>query len=393
MSDVILTLNAGSSSLKFSAFPVDRPDDPPRFQGKVDGIGAGPKLLFLGETDERSLPPDADHEQALAAALEGCQRRLAGQRVVAVGHRVVHGGDQFAASVAIDDAVLEALEKLVPLAPLHQPHHLAAIRAMRTRSAGVPQVACFDTAFHQTQSPIARMFGLPRALTEQGVKRYGFHGLSYEYIASQLPRIDPAAANGRCVVAHLGNGASMCAMRGGKSVATTMGFTPADGLMMGTRSGSLDPGVLIHLSRQGMTADELEHVVNHESGLLGVSGISSDMRTLLEANEPRAREAVELFIDRASRELGSLTAALGGLDAFVFTGGMGENAPAIRERLCEKARWLGVDIDPDANREGQTRISQPASRVAVYVVPTDEERLIAGHTRQVLGLPGNNRPG
>lgn len=370
MSDAVLVLNAGSSSLKFSAFAVD--GGARLAHGKVESLGA-----------------DGDsHERALASVLEQCRAQLGGHRLVAVGHRVVHGGVKFAAPVRIDDGVLADLETLVPLAPLHQPHNLAAVRAVRRQAPHLPQVACFDTAFHRMQPEVAQRFGLPRRFTDEGVRRYGFHGLSYEYIASVLPGIDPQAAAGRTVVAHLGNGASMCAMLGGRSVATTMSFTPADGLVMGTRCGSLDPGVLLYLmSRHGLNAAQLEHLIYHESGLLGVSGASSDMRELLAGTDPHAAEAIDLFVYRIGRELGSLAAALGGLDALVFTGGIGENAATIRARVCLDAVWLDAHLDEPANEAGGPRISL-AGGVGVWVIPTNEELMIANHTRRVLGLTG-----
>jgi acetate kinase len=395
VADAILILNAGSSSLKFSAFRVERGDGGLLARGQVEGIGTAPRFTLRGAggemieeqtLDGRSSP---DHEKALGVVVERCAARLGGNRLVAVGHRVVHGGVEFAAPVRIDDAVLAALERLVPLAPLHQPHNLAAVRAVSRRAPQLPQVACFDTAFHRTQPEVAQRFALPRRFTDEGVRRYGFHGLSYEYIASVLPRHDPKAASGRTVVAHLGNGASLCALRGGRSVATTMSFTPADGLVMGTRVGSLDPGVLLYLmTRHTMDAAALENLIYHESGLLGVSGISSDMRTLLTSDDPRAAEAIELFVYQIVRELGSLVAALGGLDALVFTGGIGENATAIRSRVCRGVAWLGVDLDDGANESRGPRISRPGSGVAVWVLPTNEELMIAEHTRQVLGLDG-----
>jgi acetate kinase len=395
MRDTILVLNAGSSSLKFSAFRPTLGDEELLARGQVEGLGAAPRFVFRGPAgevvEEQSLAdrPSFNHEQALALIIERGQARLGGGRVVAVGHRVVHGGLEYAAPVRIDDAVLAALERLVPLAPLHQPHNLAVIRAVSRRAPQVPQVACFDTAFHRAQPELAQRFALPRRFTDEGVRRYGFHGLSYEYIARALHRHDSAAASGRAVVAHLGNGASLCAMRGGRSVATTMGFTPADGLMMGTRAGSLDPGVLLYLMREhSLGAAELERLIYHESGLLGVSGVSSDMRALLASNDSRAAEAVDLFVYRVVRELGSMAAALGGIDALVFTGGIGENAAAIRARVCQGAAWLEVHLDELANDAGRPRICRPESRVRVYVLPTNEELMIAEHTRQVLGLNG-----
>jgi acetate kinase len=293
---------------------------------------------------------------------------------------------KFARPVRIDAEVLGELESLVPLAPLHQPHNLAAIRAVAQHVPQLPQVACFDTSFHRTQPVVAQAFALPRRCAEQGIRRYGFHGLSYEYIASVLPDVDARAAAGRAVVAHLGNGASLCALKAGRSVATTMGFTAVDGLVMGTRCGALDPGVLLFLMDQhGMDARALEELLYQQSGLLGVSGISSDMRTLLASTDPRAAEAVELFVYRIGRELGSLAAALGGLDALVFTGGIGENAVSIRARVCRDAAWLGLELDEEANERGGPRLSRPNSRVAAWVIPTNEELMIAQHTRRLLG--------
>jgi acetate kinase len=374
MPDAILVLNAGSSSLKFSAFAAGG-ESSLLARGQVEGIGTAPRFTLRGArgevVEEQTLEAGAslDHEHVLGAVLERCAARFGGNRLVAVGHRVVHGGVKFASPVRIDDAVLAELDALVPLAPLHQPHNLAAVRAVGRRAPQLPQVACFDTAFHRTQPEVAQRFALPRRFTDEGVRRYGFHGLSYEYIASVLPRHDPAAAAGRTVVAHLGNGASLCAMLAGKSVATTMSFTPADGLVMGTRCGSLDPGVLLYLmTRHGMNAAALENLIYHESGLLGVSGVSSDMRALLGSSDPHAAEAIDLFVYRIGRELGSLAAALGGLDALVFTGGIGENAAPIRDRVCRAAAWLGP--------------------IRVHVIPTNEELMIANHTRQVLGLNG-----
>jgi acetate kinase len=305
-----------------------------------------------------------------------------GQRTLAaVGHRVVHGGEEFDAPVRIDTEVLARLERLIPLAPLHQPHNLAPMRVVAERAPALPQVACFDTSFHRTQEPVAREFGLPPEVTERGVRRYGFHGLSYEYIADVFPRFDPAAARGRVVVAHLGNGASMCAMKAGKSIATTMGFTALDGLMMGTRAGSLDPGVVLYLLDElKMDAREIERLLYHQSGLLGVSGVSSDMRTLLSNDDPRSAFAIALFCYRVRRELGSLAAALGGIDAIVFTGGIGQHAASIRERICQDAQWLGVTLDGQSNAAGGPRISGEGSRVSAWVIPTDEESMIARHT-------------
>jgi acetate kinase len=369
--DAILVLNAGSSSLKFSVFSAYSPSTGAAallVHGQVEGIGTAPRLVLRNERgeiveDNRFAGSDFDHERAFGVAVERCQARFGSNRLVAVGHRVVHGGVAFTTPVRIDAAVLAALERLVPLAPLHQPHNLAAVRAVTRRAPNLPQVACFDTAFHCTQPEVAQRFALPRRFTDEGVRRYGFHGLSYEYIASVLPGTDARAATGRTVVAHLGNGASLCALLGGRSIATTMSFTPADGLVMGTRVGSLDPGVVLYLaSRHGMDARALEHLIYHESGLLGVSGVSSDMRTLLGSDDPRAAEAIDLFVYRVGRELGSLAAALGGLDALVFTGGIGENSAAIRARICRAAAWLGVESDDRENDAGGRESAAWAAR-------------------------------
>ncbi len=391
MIDSILVLNAGSSSLKFSIFGADRVNGGLLVRGQVEGIGTAPRFVLRSASgeriDEQTLAAGADHEQALGVVVDRTRAHLGNGHLAAVGHRVVHGGMQFADPVQIDEIVLKALERLIPLAPLHQPHNLAAVRAVKRLRPSMPQVACFDTAFHRTQPEVAQKFGLPRRFTDEGVRRYGFHGLSYEFISRALAKCDPKGASGRTVVAHLGNGASLCALLGGRSIATTMSFTPADGLLMGTRAGSLDPGVLLYLMTQhGLSAKDLENLIYHESGLLGVSEISSDMRTLLASNDPRAVEAVDLFIYRIGREIGSLVAALGGIDALVFTGGIGENAATIRARVCRDADWLGVELDESANTGRNMRISSAASKVAVWVLPTDEELMIAEHTRQLLGF-------
>jgi acetate kinase len=391
MADAILVLNAGSSSLKFSVF-LDGEPPQPLVRGQLEGLFTRPRLVARDQAGrpagEQEWP--AGTQLGHAGAIDflfawGRGGALGGHRIVAAGHRVVHGGLKFTRPVRVDPDVLAALEAFVPLAPLHQPHNLAAIRAIVQRAPELPQVACFDTSFHRTQPPVAQTFALPRRYAEEGVLRYGFHGLSYEYVASALPGIDARAAAGRTVVAHLGNGASMCALRGGRSVASTMGFTAVDGLPMGTRCGALDPGVLLYLmDRHGLDARALEKLIYQQSGLLGVSGISSDMRTLLESPDRRAAEAVDLFVYRIGRELGSLAAALGGLDALVFTGGIGENAATVRARVCRDAAWLGVELDAAANDAGGPRISRPGSRVSAWVVPTNEELMIARHTRRLL---------
>jgi acetate kinase len=297
----------------------------------------------------------------------------------------VHGGMEFSEPVKLDAGVVAKLERFVPLAPLHQPHNLAPIRLVAERLPQILQVACFDTAFHRAQPEIAQAFALPASITDRGVRRYGFHGLSYEYIASAFPRLDAAAAAGRVIVAHLGNGASLCAMKAGKSVASTMGFTAVDGLPMGTRCGSIDPGVMLYLLDElKMDARAIEKLIYQQSGLLGVSGVSSDMRSLLESREPRAKLAVDLFVYRIGREIGSLAAALGGLDALVFTAGIGERSAVIRERVCREAAWLGVQLDEAANGKGGPRISPSSSRVSAWVVPTNEELMIARHTQRLI---------
>jgi acetate kinase len=390
MADAILVLNAGSSSLKFSVF-LD--GEPPGLllHGQLEGLFTQPRFLArdgAGEVvGEREWEADTrlGHAGAIEFLFGWGRGALGGHRIGAAGHRVVHGGLKFTRPVRIDPEVLAALEAFVPLAPLHQPHNLAAIKAIAQQAPALPQVACFDTSFHRTQPAVAQAFALPRRYTEEGVRRYGFHGLSYDYIASVLPNIDPRAATGRTVVAHLGNGASMCALRGGQSVAGTMGFTALDGLPMGTRCGALDPGVLLYLMDQhGLDVRALEKLLYQQCGLLGVSGISSDMRTLLASSEPRAAEAIDLFVYRIGRELGSLAAALGGLDALVFTGGIGENAAAIRARVCRDAAWLGLELDESANDARGPRISRPDSRVTAWVIPTNEELMIAQHTRRLL---------
>jgi acetate kinase len=391
MADAILVLNTGSSSLKFSVFLDGEPPEP-LLRGQLEGLFTRPRFVARDQhgraAGEQEWPAGTrlGHDGAIDFLFAwGRGGALGGHRIVAAGHRVVHGGLKFTRPVRIDANVLAALEAFVPLAPLHQPHNLAAIRAIAQRAPELPQVACFDTSFHRTQPAVAHAFALPRRYAEEGVLRYGFHGLSYEYVASVLPGLDARAAAGRTVVAHLGNGASMCALRGGQSVASTMGFTAVDGLPMGTRCGALDPGVLLYLmDHHGMDARALEKLIYQQSGLLGVSGVSSDMRTLLTSPDPRAAEALDLFVYRIGRELGSLAAALGGLDALVFTGGIGENAAVIRARVCRDAAWLGLDLDETANDAGGPRITYPGSRVSAWVIPTNEELMIAQHTRRLL---------
>jgi len=391
MTGAILVLNAGSSSLKFTLYASSAAGPRPLVRGQVEGLTTTPAFVARDAQDRVVQQRDWPDRDALGQAgavtyvLDFVRQQQSQQTLAAVGHRVVHGGEEFDAPVRIDAEVLARLERLVPLAPLHQPHNLAPMRVIAERAPTVPQVACFDTSFHRTQEPVARAFGLPSEITERGVRRYGFHGLSYEYIADVFPRFDPAAARGRVVAAHLGNGASMCAMKAGRSIATTMGFTALDGLMMGTRAGALDPGVVLYLLDElEMDARAIERLLYHQSGLLGVSGVSSDMRTLLSSDDPRAAFAIALFCYRVRRELGSLAAALGGIDAIVFTGGIGEHAAPIRERICLDAQWLGVALDERSNAAGGPRISGEASRVSAWVIPTDEESMIARHTLAAL---------
>ena len=402
MTQALLTLNAGSSSIKFALLPLAASiARRPALSGQIESLGAGNGARMSAVDDagtsliDQPLPGGIDHHQALEFLLRWLSSHSA-LKLAAVGHRVVHGGEHYREPVLLDETNLAELTKLIPLAPLHQPHNLDAIRALNRLEPGLPQVACFDTAFHRSQPELAQLFALPRQLTEQGIRRYGFHGLSYEYIAEVLPEHLGKSADGRVIVLHLGNGASMCAMRERRSIATSMGFTALDGLMMGTRCGNLDPGVLLYLIEQkGMDSHELSRLLYQESGLLGVSGISSDMRELLVSDRPEARQAVDLFCYRIMRELGSLAAALGGVDALVFTGGIGEHAATVRAEVCQAARWLGVELDGAANsvanlaaktvgNAAASRISTAASAVAVLVLPTNEEWMIARHTARLL---------
>ena len=392
MQGPILVVNAGSSSIKFSGYAVQAEQDPvPLLNGQIEGIGTMPHLVAedanCGTVAEKTWPrgDKSDHETLLGYLIDWMRTHLTGEKPLAVGHRVLHGGTAFAGATLVDHAVLDRLQSLCPLAPLHQPHNLAAIRAIAAVAPSLPQVACFDTAFHHGLPAVAQWFALPRELHDAGIRRYGFHGLSYDYIASALRERDPNLASGRVVAAHLGSGASLCAMRDGKSIDTTMGFSALDGLPMGTRCGALDPGVILYLQRErGMNVDGIDKLLYYQSGLLGVSGISNDLRELLTSRDGRAQQAIELFVYRIVRELGALTAALGGLDALVFTAGIGEHAPEIRRRVCEKASWLGLVLDTSANEQGAERISAEASRVSIWRIPTDEERTIARQTIAVL---------
>jgi len=392
VADVYAVLNAGSSSIKFSLFAAAGAGLEAGARGQVEGIYGAPRFVSKDPAGrvlaERSWGDGAalGHEGALAHIMSHLGEQLAGDRLAGVGHRVVHGGLDYTRPVRLDAAVVARLAAFVPLAPLHQPHNLTPIRVLLERLPGVAQVACFDTAFHRGAPPVSQRFAIPAALHEAGVQRYGFHGLSYEYIASVLGSYDAQAATGRTVVLHLGNGASMCALEAGRSIASTMGFTAVDGLPMGTRCGAIDPGVILYLLQQrGMDAKAVEALIYQQSGLLGVSGISNDMRVLLASEDPRAKLAIELYQYRIRRELGSLAAALGGLDAVVFTAGIGEHAAAVRAAVCRDAAWLGLELDAAANAKGGPRISTAASRVSAWVVPTNEELMIAQHTRRLVG--------
>ncbi len=391
MTDVILVINAGSSSIKFSVFALRDERLREGYNGQVSGIGTAPRFVARDAVGwtladvKLPMPEFESHAACLKRIGDWLREHADGLDLVGIGHRVVHGGVDYAAPVRIDAEVIARLEKLVPLAPLHQPHNLAAIRAVAEAMPEMPQVACFDTAFHRSQTKLAQAYGLPAEFYDKGVRRYGFHGLSYEYIARRLPDVAPEIAPGRVITAHLGNGASMCAMKNGRSVASTMGFTAVEGLPMGTRTGSLDPGVVLFLMEQGRTAADIEELLYERSGLLGLSGISNDMRKLLASDAEPAKFAVDYFIYRIGREAGSLAAALGGLDALVFTAGIGENSAEIRARACAACAWLGVELDEKANSAGGPRISAPGSRVSAWVIPTDEELMIARHTLDLLG--------
>jgi len=389
----ILTINAGSSSIKFALFELNGGlRQKPTVSGQIDGIGASAKLIAKDPGGKHEVALDlvggqeTQHQASLNFLLKWLRETQKGWNLAAVGHRVVHGGELFSAPTAVDRNIVEKLEQFNALAPLHQPHNLNGIRAIANILPDVPQVACFDTAFHRTNPPVAQAFAIPRALSAEGIKRYGFHGLSYEFIARALPEHSPRAS-GRVIVAHLGNGSSMCGMIDRKSMVSTMGFTAIDGLMMGTRTGAIDPGVLLYLmDNKGMGSRELTHLLYKESGLLGVSGISQDMRTLLASGAPEAEEAINLYCFRIVREIGSLAAAIGGIDALVFTGGIGEHAAEIRRRVCSRLAWLGLLLDDAANATDQLRISTPESGVDLLVIPTNEEWMIAHHAQNLLAL-------
>jgi acetate kinase len=393
MDEYVLVLNAGSSSLKFCVYRRRKGEGwGLDARGQIEGIGTSPRLSARDASgtklaDEAPEGAVKDARDALAALSGWLRSRFGGAKVRGVGHRVVHGGARYDGPTLVTRQVLEGLRELIPLAPLHQPHNLGAIEAVFERLPEVPQVACFDTSFHRGHSPVAELVPLPREVRETGVRRYGFHGLSYEYIASTLPEVAPEIATRRVIVAHLGSGASLCALREGKSVDSTLGFTALDGLCMGTRPGSLDPGVVLYLFQNlELSAVEVENLLYKRSGLLGISGISNDMRALLESDAPDARLAVDYFVYRVAKEVGGLAAVLGGIDGLVFTAGIGERSVEIRRRICESAAWLGVALNPAANAAGGPRISAPGSRVSAWVIPTNEELMIARHTCALLGI-------
>jgi acetate kinase len=386
----IAVINAGSSSVKFALYDAAK-DERCLFRGQVEGIGVAPRLKvadddgFIVEQRDFGAAQGFDHGAAMREIIATGRALLSGEPVAAFGHRVVHGGVKYDAPVRVNEAVLNDLAALEPLAPLHQPHNLAPIRAILKAAPQIPQIACFDTAFHRTQSNLAQAFALPPRFAEEGVRRYGFHGLSYEFLVLRLKELAPDLADKRIVFAHLGNGASLCAVKDGRSVASTMGFTAVDGLMMGTRCGSIDPGAILYMmQRHGMDAAAIEGLIYRQSGLLGVSGISSDMRALRASSDPAAKEAIALFVYRIVRELGSLVAAPGGLDALVFSAGIGEHDALTRAEIVDGSRWTGAILDPARNAQSEGLISGDNSSVAVWVIPTDEERLIAHHTAAML---------
>jgi acetate kinase len=393
MTESALVLNAGSSSLKFCVYGRGETDEwSLNARGQVDGIGSAPKFVARDGAGavlaQQDLPAGVRDGRAALDVLSGWLRdRFGGSKIAGVGHRVVHGGTKYAKPEVITPRVIADLRALVPLAPLHQPYNVGAIEAIAERMPGVPQMACFDTGFHRTQPPVAQIVPLPEKIRAGGVQRYGFHGISYEYIASVLPEVAPGVASGRVIVAHLGSGASLCAMRDRVSVDSTFGFTPLDGLCMGTRPGSTDPGVILHLFQTlGLSASDVEKILYKKSGLLAISGISNDMRELESSSDPRAKLAIDYFVYQVSKHIGALAAVLGGLDAIVFTAGIGENSALIRRRIAEATAWLGVALDDDANDQRATQISKPRSHVSVWVIPTNEELMIARHMGELLGL-------
>jgi acetate kinase len=390
MADAILALNAGSSSIKFSLFETDEGDRMKlAVRGELEEIDSGQHFVArdpAGAVLAEERWSGQSFAPLVAKVIAWAERHLEGSKLIAVGHRVVHGGPDYDRPQRVTPELLAKLDRLTPLAPLHEPRNLAPIRAIAAERADLLQVACFDTAFHHTMPPVATRFALPRAYEADGVRRYGFHGLSYEYLSRRMRELAPELANGRVIAAHLGNGASLCAMLDGRSIDTTMGFTALDGLVMGTRCGNIDPGVILYLEQErGFTAKEIEDLLYRKSGLLGVSGISSDMRTLLASCDRPARDAIELFVFRIAREVGALTSSLEGLDTIIFSAGIGEHAPEIRAMVCARLEWLGVALDMDANGHNAAVISSASSRVVVRVIPTDEEAMIARHVLETIG--------
>ena len=391
MSETVLVLNAGSSSIKFQVFAIGREDElDRRLRGQFEGIGTRPHLVARDARDKVlvdevwSASEVPDGPAAIERLDEWVQGFRGGQPPAVIGHRVVHGGPTYDRPVRVTDEVIRELRRFVPLAPLHQPNNLAPIEAIHRRRPGVMQVACFDTAFHRGHSELADRFALPEDLYQQGVRRYGFHGLSYEYISQALPAVAPGVADGRVVVAHLGSGASMCALHHRRSVDSTMGFTALDGLPMGTRPGQLDPGVVLYLHQRGMSTEAVQTLLYKDCGLKGLSGVSNDVRDLLASAEPRARLAIDYFVYWIAKELGALAAVLGGVDALVFTAGIGENSPAIRKAVLERSTWLGFEIDEAANEKNATAITGPVSKLPAFVIPTNEELMIAKHAVRLM---------
>lgn len=381
MADAILTLNCGSSSIKFALF--ERAGPRRIAHGRIEGLGTAPHFQAFDGSGSLLVEKRwqaGTHETFFRTLLSWVEDHLGDDRLLAAGHRIVHGGDEFFAPCILTEAVLVKLKKLERLAPLHQPHNLAAIDAVTHLRPDLQQIGCFDTAFHRTMAPVVRRYGLPQELERTGIRRYGFHGLSYEYIAGRLKELVPDEAGGRILIAHLGNGASLCALQDGRSADTSMGFSTLDGLVMGTRPGALDPGIILYLLRQGMDGSTLEDMLYHRSGLLGVSGISSDMRALLASPEPKAADAVELFVFRAAREMAALATTMGGVDGLVFTAGIGEKSAEIRRRICERLSWLGLSLDMDANARNLLQINAASSAIKAWVIPTDEEIVIARYS-------------
>jgi acetate kinase len=392
MSDAILVINAGSSSIKFALYDFENNCAQVLLQGKIVNIGQSPTLNAfdlkgrdLSQQNIAIFNEKTRHEELVQWLLEWINQHDEGFTIKAVGHRVVHGGQHFLKATKVTPAVMAQLKELIPLAPLHQAHNLSAIEAINQWAPDLPQLACFDTSFHHTQSSLAKLFALPRKYSEKGILRYGFHGLSYQYIASQLPEYLGNLSEGRVIVAHLGNGASMCALKQKQSVASSMGFTALDGLMMGQRCGNLDAGVVLYLLQHDkMSIEEVEHLLYKESGLLGVSGISNNMQVLQQSNDPHAKQAIDLFCYHAARQLSSLVSTINGIDALVFTAGIGENSALVRKQICEQLSWLGITLDANANQENNTIISKTCSTIKVFVIPTNEELVIAQASQSLI---------